>query len=205
MNESFTNKELRKEAALVGINPNLVKPYNLAGRYGCEYYLTQSEIYHEVLLNDYYFNEFPKEDFSAKPRDLIVRENIFSRVKRCIKLLRNTRIGGDGSGGGKLDNISNSRNDPSYNLPNLEKCHEEMSSVGVSSFFKPDTGGDGGGGGPKIVKGNIKSNRNVSEPNSMDSMNNLNESYNHRLGVDFGGDMGGGGLKDDCKNINNFF
>lgn len=137
MSDSRSNRELRIESASIGANPNFIKPYNLAGRYGCEYYITHSEISHEVYMSDLYDHNFSKANISTKPRDLKIRENIFTRIKRRLTSSKDTNIGGDGSGGGKA-------------CPNVLSGNDPLS--------ENSSGGDGGGGDvmPNTAKSEIR-------------------------------------------------
>lgn len=229
---SRSKNELRKEAAMIGANPDFVRPYNLAGRYGCEYYVTHSEISHEVYMCDIYDHNFSNANISIKPRDLKIRENIFTRIKRRLTSSKDKNIGGeggggggsssgsggksknedggDGTGGGKASDFLLSGNDPvsdvsssprsvhSLNDTKMERVdlnnvlpqnvHEGSSaSGGGGGKFENEDGGDNSGGGRNLFNtyyGEL-------ETFAQNEADNI-------FGVSIkGGDMGGGGLKDN--------
>lgn len=148
---SRSNNELRKEAANIGSSGaslNNLRPYNHAGRYGCEYFFLYGEIPHDGYYSEHH--EFiPKKEMPTSN----VQNNFFHRLKKSVSFFKRDKLGGDGSGGGKA----------------------LSGSCGI--------GGSIGGASDVDLK-------------SIDSLLK-NNSLNISKSVKTGGDMGGGGLKDN--------
>lgn len=201
MQDSKSNLELRKEAAMIGTNPDFIRPYNLAGRYGCEYYVTHSEISHEVYMSELYNQNYSEANIPTKPRDIRIRENILTRIKRGLVTLKNSIDGGDGSGGGKAIDLLVSGNDPVSDILSSSRSGQSLSNTKLEkadSNKKLPEGGDGGGGKSTNEDGGDNSGGGRSLPNPYYKVletlaQNETDSF---LGVSIkGGDMGGGGAQ----------